>query len=262
MEVMQQLLVQFGDIKPFLTKNSDIGPHTRPRLLSFFEYAQKLHHLKIELAAVVDWGEPFVQATYNLEGDGPLAFETIQKVVTSIQVENIPNVQAVAKDISPSLTTQQRLITHAKQCIKPGLECFNLQLSTNLKIPLMAFKASQLINPTMIRNLNSDASSVDLLKSFPFLSSEELCNLKAELPAYLSKAEDLDEKIDKLLWWKSQETSLPNWCAVVKKILLVQPSSAALEQVFFLLNSGFGDQWEQSLQDYIEASVMLRYNKR
>ena len=45
-EVMQQLLVQFGDIKPFLVKNSDIGP---PKLLFFFEDSQKLNHLKIEL---------------------------------------------------------------------------------------------------------------------------------------------------------------------------------------------------------------------
>ena len=264
-EVMQQLLLQFGDIKPFLIKNSDIGPHTRPRLLSFFEDTQKLHHLKIELAAVVDWGEPFVKATYNLEGDGPLAFtcyEAIEEVITSIQVENIPNVQAVARDISPSLTTQKRLISHAKQCIQPGLEYFNLQLNTSLKIHLIAFKASRLTNSTMIRNLNTDASSADLLKSFPFISAEEICYLKAELPAYLAKAEDLDDTIDKLSWWKSQETSLPNWCAVVKKILLVQPSSAAVERVFSLLISGFGHQQEQSLQDYIQASVMLRYNNR
>ena len=77
----------------------------------------------------------------------------------------------------------------------------------------------------MIRSLNPDASSVDLLKSFPFHSAEELCNLKAELLAYLAKAEDLNEKVDKLLWWKSQEISRPNWCAVVEKILLVQPLS-------------------------------------
>jgi len=38
--------------------------------------------------------------------------------------------------------------------------------------------------------------------------------------------------------------------------------SAIVRLVFSLLNSGFGDQQEQSLQDYIEASVMLRYNKR
>ena len=41
----------------------------------------------------------------------------------------------------------------------------------------------------------------------------------------------------------------------------VQPSSAAAERAFSFLNSGFNDQQEQSLQDYIEASAMLRYNK-
>jgi len=264
-EVMQQLLVQFGDIKPFLTKNTEIGPHTRPRLLSFFEDTQKLNYLKIELAAVVDWGESFVKATYNLEGDGPLAFtcyEAIQTVIKSIQVSNIPNVQAVAKDISPNLTTQTRLITHAKQCVQPGLEYFKQQLDTSLKIPLMAFKAARLINPTVIRNLNPEASTVDLLRSFPFITADNITNLKAELPVYLAKSEDLDDSVDKLLWWKNQETSLPTWCAVVKKILLVQPSSAAVERVFSLLNSAFGDQQDQSLQDYIEASVMLRYNNR
>jgi len=95
---MQQVLLQFEDIKPFLTKSSDIGPHTRPRLLLFFEDTQKLHYLKIELAAVVDWGEPFVKATYKLEGDGPLVFtcyEAVQEVIISIQVENIRNAKAM-----------------------------------------------------------------------------------------------------------------------------------------------------------------------
>ena len=50
---------------------------------SFFEDLQKLNHLKIELAAIVDWDEVLVKAMYNLEGDGPLAltcFETIQEI--------------------------------------------------------------------------------------------------------------------------------------------------------------------------------------
>ena len=264
-EVMQQLLVQFGEIKLFLVNNSDIGPSTRPKLLSFFDDPQKLNYLKIELAAVIDCGEPFVKATYKLEGDGPLAFicyEAIQEVVKSIKVANIPNVQAVARDISSSFTVQKTLIAHAKQCIQPGIDYFNHQLGTSLKSPLMAFEASQMIAPTTIRNLNPDASSIDLFKSFPFVTAEKLMKLKAELPAYLAKVEDLDESVDKLEWWKNQETNLPSWCAVVKKVLLVQPSSGAVERVFSLLNSSFGDQQEQSLQDYIEASVMLRYNHR
>ena len=126
----------------------------------------------------------------------------------------------------------------------------------------MAFKASRMIDPTTIRNLNPDASSIDLFKSFPFITAEELIKLKAELPTYLAKVKDLDESVDKLEWCKNQETNLPSWCAIVKKLLLVQPSSGAVERVFLLLNSSFGDQQEQSLQDYIEASVMLRYNHR
>ena len=38
----------------------------------------------------MDWGELFVKATYNLEGDGPLAFtcyEAMQEVILLIQVE-------------------------------------------------------------------------------------------------------------------------------------------------------------------------------
>ena len=119
-----------------------------------------------------------------------------------------------------------------------------------------------MIDPTTIRNLNPDASSIDLFKSFPFVTAEELMKLKAELPTYLAKVKDLDESVDKLEWWKNQEINLPSWCAIVKKLLRVQPSSSAVERVFSPLNSSFGDQQEQSLQDYIEASVMLRYNHR
>ena len=63
-----------------------------------------------------------------------------------------------------------------------------------------------------------------------------------------------------LQWWKSQELLLPHWATIAKSILAVQPSSAVVERAFSLLNSGFNDQQEQSLQDYIEASAMLRYN--
>ena len=45
-----------------------------------------------------------------------------------------------------------------------------------------------------------------------------------------------------------------------QKILLLQPSSAASERVFSLLKSTFGDQHDNSLQDYIECSLMLQYN--
>ena len=268
-EILSQILVQFGDVKPFLQRNTDIGPSTRPKLLAFFEDSQKLNHLKIELAAVVDWGEVFVKATYNLEGDGPLAltcYETIQEVISAVQVGNIPNVQAIAKSISSSSAVQQQLVAHAKNCAEPALNYFKQQLTSSLKVPLAAFKASRLFNPNTVKFLNPDASSVDTLSVIPFFNQEEITALKRELPSYLAKIEAIDNDdssdVDCLKFWKSSESTLPQWAAAVKKILIVQPSSAAVERVFSMLNNAFKDKQQNSLQDYIEVSTMLRYNNR
>ena len=55
---------------------------------------------------------------------------------------------------------------------------------------------------------------------------------------------------------------LPHWSAAARRLLLVQPFSAAAERVFSLMSNSFNRQQFQSLQDYIEHSLMLQYNKR
>lgn len=44
--------------------------------------------------------------------------------------------------------------------------------------------------------------------------------------------------------------------------LLLQPSSAAVERAFSLLKASFGEQQDSALQDYVEASLLLQFNKR
>ena len=63
-----------------------------------------------------------------------------------------------------------------------------------------------------------------------------------------------------LLWWHDHKDQLPHWTSAVKKVLLLQPSSAAAERVFSILNSSFNDQQEHALVDYLQASVMTQYN--
>ena len=47
-----------------------------------------------------------------------------------------------------------------------------------------------------------------------------------------------------------------------KKVLLVQPPFAAAEHLFSLLKCSFGEEQQLSaLEDYIETSNMLQYNK-
>ena len=85
--------------------------------------------------------------------------------------------------------------------------------------------------------MKPDCTAVDNLLAFPFLDAVTLGNLKAELPQYIAAAEDLQPNYSPLEFWKTHATSLPAWAAAAKKVLLVQPSSAACERVFSLLNN-------------------------
>ena len=95
---------------------------------------------------------------------------------------------------------------------------------------------------------------------FPSLRMMNLKTWKAELPSYVAKADDISSELAALEFWKLNATDLPLWSSAVKKILAIQPSSAAAERAFSLLNLGFGDLQGYSLKDYIEVSIMLRYN--
>ena len=91
-----------------------------------------------------------------------------------------------------------------------------------------------------------------------------------KLPFYLAAAEDVQfdgdslaaNKQKKVDWWQYHANVLPNWAAAAKKVLFVQPSYAAAERAFSLLKAAFNDQQLLALQDYLETSVMLRYNRR
>ena len=54
--------------------------------------------------------------------------------------------------------------------------------------------------------------------------------------------------------------TLPHWAGVVKNLSVIQPSSASAERVFSLLHNAFNDQQVIPVEDYLEASFMIRYN--
>lgn len=100
-EVLDQLMTHFGDVELFLSSHSDIAPATMTKLISVI--TTKKDMLMVELAAVIDAGEPLVKTTYDLEGDGPLAlncYEAMTTVLTSIQTGHYPNLEAVSKKLS------------------------------------------------------------------------------------------------------------------------------------------------------------------
>ena len=88
--------------------------------------------------------------------------------------------------------------------------------------------------------------------------------ISERLPNCLAAAQDviMPFKEDKVKWWRQQSANLPHWSSAVMKVLLVQPSSAAVERAFSILNSSFNDSQEHALVDYLQACVMLQCNNR
>ena len=86
--------------------NSDLPPTKRKQKLDIFNDPPpppKESTVQMELAITIDFGEPFVKATYNLEGDGPLALsahEEIAKLKVVISTQHFPNTDAIATKLS------------------------------------------------------------------------------------------------------------------------------------------------------------------
>ena len=80
--------------------------------------------------------------------------------------------------------------------------------------------------------MNPSTASVDeSLCCIPFLDANKREKLKEELPSSLAEAADIDRDFDRLQSWKLHATTLPNWSAAAKKMILIQPSFAAAERV-------------------------------
>ena len=124
--------------------------------------------------------------------------------------------------------------------------------------------SARLCCPVQVQQLRPAAASVEELRRFRFLDNDAIIQgLTAELPRYLAVVDgaDLQTEEEKLQWWSRNEANLPNWSSVVKKVLLVQPSSASAERVFSIMKNFFTNQQDAALEQTVEASVMLCYNQ-
>ena len=265
MEVMNLVLT---DVEPFVRDNDHLAPATRAHQMEIFNSPGDSKDLELKLAAFVDGGNHFVSATYYLEGDGPLVFSCYERLATvsnAVAVAAYPNVEGVARrQAVGNLPVYNQLVAKAKACINPGLQFFQRKFSQELYENVRAFCSAKLCCPVQVQQLHSTAASVEELRSFRFLDNDAIIQgLTAELPRYLTVADgaDLQTEEEKLQWWSRNEANLPNWSTVVKKALLVQPSSASAERVFSIMKNFFTNQQDAALEQTVEASVMLCYNQ-
>ena len=179
-----------------------------------------------------------------------------------MSTQHYPNVAAVVKaEANGNASHEQQLLDYSKACVQPSYDDFYLKFNNDLKPVLNAFKAACLFSPFKFHKFKPSATDIDSLKAYPFLSSQETIDgLKMEIPMYMAAtSEEVSTEIDLIAWWKRHAIEFPKWDNAFKKVLLVQPSSAAAERFFSILQR-FTAQQQSSLEDYIELSVKLQFN--
>ena len=263
--MIKQMHDAFGDVCTFIS-NQELPATTTTKVKDIINNPAKSRKLKIELAVTVDSMDPFIKATYCLEGDGPLslsAYECVRSLYAHIGIREFSNTNAVARQLAGgNLVHEQQLRTYASGCVDSAFDYFHTKFDNDLETAMQAFKVARFFSPMKISELKPAASDLDALDCLPFLDSVAINNLKCELPVYIAAVEDVSDSIDPIRWWKIHQEQLPQWASACKRMLLVQPSSAAAERVFSLLQNSFLKCQTSALQDYIQISVMLQYNSR
>lgn len=269
-EMMVQVHDLFGDTIAFVN-GDQISEVTARKLQDILNDQQKLASLKVEFAITVDAMKPFVQSTYQLEGDGSLclqAYQIVRKLEAEMRNLHFPNCSAVIRNIANgNIALQRQSEGYAMACIQPAYDYFTSTFLNNgdqLQPAVEVFKAARLFNPTKIAEIQATAAILsDQLRKVPFLNNDACIDgLQKELPTYIAAATDVNPDINVLTWWEIHEQEIPSWAKACKKILLIQPSSAASERVFSLLENSFRDNQACAMEDYIEASIMLQYDQR
>ena len=271
-EVLHQVLQFFEDVQPFLEAGT-WSPASRHRLVSILTdnhpaVDDSSTKLRMQLAAFIDAGKPFVSATYKVEGDGGLVldvYQQLQEVITATADAIFPNVSAVAKLIaSDDHQVQRALVVEAKQCVTPALTYFRRRFSHqdgDLYHLVLMYKASRLCNPHFVRDSAPSVAAVDDLRRLPFFDTDvTITDLQEELPAYKVAAADVSGDVDPVVWWRRQH-SLPAWKKATIVLLHLTPSSAAVERVFSLMKAYAGDQQYRMLDDQLQVALVLQYNR-
>ena len=118
----------FPGVYGFIATQQDVAPATVRKLLTMLDTQQLRALIQIEMAAFIDTGEVVVKATYNLEGDGPLAlvaYGIIRSVHASLQSAHFPSLSALRARLHPNdVNNQLQLKALGMQCVQPGIDHF------------------------------------------------------------------------------------------------------------------------------------------
>jgi len=219
--------------------------------------------LEIELASLVEYSKPLVSCCYFLESDGLIildAYDKLNEVKFHLESNSLhPNIAAVIKkhslnDLAKKLEFERTI----KEKIKNCKEYFTGQLFKH-KLSFDICKAARYFSPVKFISMELE-NILDDLSIFPWMSEDIKKKLHEEISTYKSLCQNLSSQTDIFDWWRLNELKLPTWYYCFEYVSLYLTSSAAAERLGSMFHNKFSDSNQQSLEDYIEISMMMQYN--
>ena len=167
----------------------------------------------------------------------------------------------------------------ARSILRPAINYFNKkfdQINGALADQMKFYKILRYANPFAVqRSIASTQLDVaafrQTLVSLDWFTIAEIDDIVGDLPLYieavstdrLMPVSEEDELEHIVIFWKANKSNFGAFKEVfVAYALTFVPSSAAAERVFSILKRFFGNNQNSALEDYIEYSVMLSFNKR
>ena len=276
-------------VKSVVDSSDEFAEETRAALKLLLA-DDKVGELRMELATITSIGKPLAILCYDNERDGKLqcakAFDrwnsTYDHLRESIKESTtkerrailLPEVHENAVALSDGNAVEyRRLMSKAIEAISVLEEYMRTYGSQNLERTMRVLRACRFFNFFFIAETNIEAleEEIEHLLNISYFSEptimeklkEELPRYKAEAQAAVAKHSLSDDDMDKDLWtfWKRSQLKLKNFWLAAAEIAIIQPSSAFVERLFSFLRGGFDDTQDLALEDYKEASVMMRCNE-
>ena len=125
---------------------------------------------------VVDAGAPFVKATYSLEEDGLLVFQTYStcKLWPLLLLNTTTLVAAQAPALGETPEEVASLTAFAREGVQPGITYFLQKFNGDFYNVVRAFRAARMACPMTAQELQPTVQDVEQLKMFPCLDDNTI----------------------------------------------------------------------------------------
>lgn len=278
-ENVRQVAMLFPQITEFFQVHllsTKMCPAYQKRGSVYLHPGERNRALRVELAVYQDVAEMMVKTTYNLEGDGPLVFDVYDQLIAlKAHIDNprTPTTDAVLVKIEEELngTADDELFllcARPHECIAPVQQYFQEKWREEAAA-LEFFKIARWFSPVHASAMGITERTVrDFATNFadrgkpliPWLAAE-VPGLLEDLPVYVDCYTTTSENVDLMIWWPAQRARLRTFAKCAKRLTLAQPTSGAAERVFSVYRRQFSCLQAAALEETLETSVMLEYNK-